>query len=459
MLAVPRCLLLTLLVAVLAVTAHGQEKKPDGPDRKPAPPPGDEAVLKEARLATDGSGLLDLFREHTLNPVEQKRLGDLIGQLGQKNFVAREQASAALLAEGRRALPLLRRALKHPDAEIQFRAQECLEGLGNTALPGRLAAAARLLRVRRPAGAVAVLLEYLPSAADEAVEDEVCITLALLGVEDGKVAAELAGALQDKTGVRRAAAALVLGRSGNTEQRAAVRGLLADADAGVRFRAAQGLLAGRDGRAVPVLAALLTEGPPGVADRAEDLLYCLAGPWAPRVTPGDSPAARKRCRAAWEQWWKLNEKRLDLAKADADLVPANRGLQVRALARRFTEALFRGDETVLRQVADLPFTAPGKKVYAERSELEQELFSELADTSKGQRQTFVLGPTVGLDELRKVLGADERAMLKPLPGKPENRVVVVRGEASGEVATFCVVVRESKAGLHVVGLVPVPRLP
>src|SRR5262249_9676975 len=163
------------------------------------------------------------------------------------------------------------------------------------------------------------------------------------------------------------------------------------------FRAAQGLLAGRDGRAVPVLAALLTEGPPEVAARAEDLLYCLAGPWAPRVMPGGDPAARKRCRAAWGQWRKLTGKRLDLAEADVDVLPANHGLKVRALARGFPEALFQGDEAVLRQVVDLPFTAPGKKVYAERSELEQELFSELADTSKGQRQTFVLGPTVGLD--------------------------------------------------------------
>src|SRR5262249_19866067 len=154
-------------------------------------------------------------------------------------------------------------------------------------------------------------LEYLPSAADDVVEDEVCTTLALLGVQDGKVAAVLPPALEDKTAIRRAAAALVLGRSGTAEQRAAVRGLLDDADAGVRLRAAQGLLAGRDGRAVPALAALLSEGPPEVAARAEELLYCLAGAGAPRVALGNNPAARKRCRAAWEQWWKLNEKRLD----------------------------------------------------------------------------------------------------------------------------------------------------
>jgi HEAT repeat protein len=462
MVAVRRCLLLTLVVAVLAPAVRGQpeEKKKEPPERNPTRAPGDEAVLKEARFATDGPGLLDLFREQTLGAAEQKRVGALIEQLGQKNFVAREQASAALLAEGRRALPLLRRALKHPDAEVQFRAQECLDNLGNTALPGRLAAAARLLRVRRPAGAVPVLLEYLPSAADEVVEDEVCTTLALLGVDEGKVAAELARALEDKSAVRRAAAALVLGRSGNAEQRQAVRGLLADADVGVRFRAAQGLLAGRDGRAVPVLAALLTEGPPAVAARAEDLLSCLGGAWAPRVLLGDNPAARKRCRAAWEQWWKLNEKRLDLAKADVDLAPSNRSLQVRALARRFTEALFREDEAVLRQVVDLPFTAPGKKVYTERGELEEELFSELADSSKSQRQTFALGPTVGVEDLLRVLGADERALLKPLR-KPENRVVLMRSEAGNEVTTAGLLVRDSKAGLHVIGLVPVPgtRLP
>jgi hypothetical protein len=274
------------------------------------------------------------------------------------------------------------------------------------------------------------------------------------------VAADLAAALQDKTAVRRAAAALVLGRSGTAEQRAAVRGLLDDADVAVRFRAAQGLLAGRDGRAVPVLSALLGEGPPEVAARVEDLLYCLAGAGAPRVAPGGPPLARKRSRAAWEQWWKLNEKRLDLAKADVDLAPANRGLQVRALARRFAAALFRGDEAVLRQVVDVPFTAAGKKVYTERDELEQEFFSELADTTTGQRATFTLGPTIGVADLRRVLNGDERALLNPLH-KPENRVVVIRAEVGNEAVTHCAVVRESKAGLHVIGLVAVrgPRQP
>jgi HEAT repeat protein len=451
-----RRLLLALLLTLpaLAVRAQPGPDNPNKPaaDQKPTVPPSDEAVLRAARMATDGPGLLDLFRKQTLGEADQKRINRHIEQLGHKNFVVREQASAALLAEGSQAVPLLRQALKQPDAEVQFRVQECLARLGDSSLAGRLAAAARLLRVRRPAGAAAVLLDYLPSAVDEQVEDEVFNTLALLGVEEGKVAAVLVPALEDKVAARRAAAALVLGRSGTAGQRDAVRALLDDADAGVRFRAAQGLLAGRDRRALPALTTLLSEGPPEVAVRAEDLLYCLAGAQAPRVALGNTPASRKRCRTAWEQWWKVNEKRLDLAKADADLPPHNRGLQVRALARQFAEALFRADEAVLKQVTDVPFTATGKKVYTERAELEQELFAELADGSTGQRASFSLGPTIGVADLGKLLGVEERALLNPLR-KPENRVVVVRAQVANEPQALCVLVRESKQGLHVIGLV------
>ena len=54
------------------------------------------------------------------------------------------------------------------------------------------------------------------------------------------------GVLTDREPARRAAAAVLLGRYGNAEQKAAVRKLLADADPTIRVRAAQGLLAGRD---------------------------------------------------------------------------------------------------------------------------------------------------------------------------------------------------------------------
>jgi hypothetical protein len=220
------------------------------------------------------------------------------------------------------------------------------------------------------------------------------------------------------------------------------------------------LLAGHDKRAVPALLALLTDGSPELAARAEELLYCLAGTQAPRITLGGDPATRKRCRSVWEQWWRLHEKGLDLAKSDVDLLPNNRSLQARAVAQRFAEAVFHGDETALRQLVALPFTATGKKVYTEREELEQEVFNELNDGSTGQRARFTLGPILALDDLRKLLGTDERNLLNTLR-KPENRIVVIRAEVGGETTALCPVIRESKQGMHVIGLVRVsgPRQP
>src|SRR5947209_4641300 len=84
--------------------------------------------------------------------------------------------------------------------------------------PALLAAAARTLGARKPAGAAEVLLDYLPNAPGEGVVDEVCGALAAVALSGGKPDPALLKALDDKLPARRAAAAVALVRAGAREQ-------------------------------------------------------------------------------------------------------------------------------------------------------------------------------------------------------------------------------------------------
>jgi hypothetical protein len=279
------------------------------------PPSPEENILQKAGVAVDGDGLLALFRGRTLNEEERKQIGQLIRRLGADDFNDREQALEALRKIGGRALPLVRAAQQDIDPEIAHRTERLVKEVEPLPLKPAIAAA-RLLARRAPADAVPVLLAYLPFAGDEAVEDEVRAALAAL-TPDGKAEPALIAALDDPLAVKRAAAAYVLARKGDKDQRDAVRKLLEDKDAPVRWQAAAGLLAVHDRTAVPTLTALLADGPFDTAWRAEELLRRLAGDKAPAIWLSDAPETRVQCRDAWAAWWKKNGERVDLAHYEA----------------------------------------------------------------------------------------------------------------------------------------------
>jgi HEAT repeat protein len=321
----------------------------------------DEKLLREAKVPSDGPGLLDFFRKRTLSAEQRRQVKALLPRLGDDNFHTRQQASAALVAIGPPVLAHLRRALDHPDEEVKERLHLAIGALEKDLRPGVAAAAARLLRARAPAGAVPVLLAYLPDAEDESVVDEALQSLAALGVTDGKVAGLLAEALGDPEPACRAAAGLVLGRYGTTEQRTAVRSLLTDTSATVRFRTAQGLLALRDRAALPVLAALAADAPMPLAVRADELLAAVAAAQAPRVFPAEDTAGRTACRNAWKAWVQRSGQAA-LARAEVELPPVNASLRAAAAARHFALIVQKGEFDSLKEVADAPFLVAGENV-------------------------------------------------------------------------------------------------
>jgi hypothetical protein len=273
----------------------------------------DERLLRGAGIPTDGPGLLDFFRSRTLDGADDARIKVLVRQLGDDAFAAREQASRKLVAIGPRAREVLKAALKDPDPEIARRAEDCLRQIHDGATTSVLVAAVRVLARHRPPRAVEVLLNYLPSADDESVANEVRVQLGTLAVDDVIADRALVAALADPHPARRAAAGAALARAGLPEHRDAVRKLLTDTDPRVRLRVGLALTAARDKEAVSALIPLLEQLPAEETGLLEDLLYRLAGDSAPAEVSGVDSATRRRYREAWQAWWKDRQARIDPA--------------------------------------------------------------------------------------------------------------------------------------------------
>jgi hypothetical protein len=305
--------LLLLLLALPPTPAAEDEEA----ERRAA----DEKLLRQAGFDTDGPGLLAYFRKRTPTAEDTARMEKLVRQLGSEKFDEREAATKELHTWGETAAPALRKAAQDEDVEVSRRARELIDEAENGTAALLPAAAARLLAHRAPPGAVAALLAYLPHAADTGeqnapyVEEAVRDALAALAVRPGPPDPALAKALKDPLPLRRGAAAYALGRRTDEASRAAVRELLADKDSRVRLRAAQGLLAGGDGKAVPALVELATGEPGEISWHAEDLLARLAGDKPPDLPAGDDTDARRSRRRAWLTWWEENGKTIDVAKA------------------------------------------------------------------------------------------------------------------------------------------------
>jgi HEAT repeat protein len=302
-----------------------------------APLGGDAAAQERCRdawaawwLGTESAPLLDEFKKRTLTDATREKALALIGQLGADGFAERQKATNALLEMGAVVVPFLRQAANSSDAEVSARVRKCLDAIEKDRLAPLAPVAVRLTALRRPAGAVEALLAYLPSAEDETLTMEVQAALTALAVRDGKPEPALLSALEDKVGVRRAAAAVALTQSGAPGVRLAVRKLLQDPEPAVRLRVALALTAARDKEAVPVLIDLLGQLPPQLGEQAEAQLLRIAGERGPKVMLGRDDAGRQKCRDAWAAWWREHGAAVELPRPAAG-PPRELGYTVLAL--------------------------------------------------------------------------------------------------------------------------------
>jgi HEAT repeat protein len=298
-------------------------------------------------VAADDEELLAFFRDR---PPSAGQIESLIRQLGSDERDEREKASRRLRACGPKAAAFLKAALDNPDTEVQDRARQCLDYFGSASATRMPGASVRLLARRAPPGAVPVLLDFLPSAGDPVLENEVFAALLALTPETGKADRALVEALHDSAAVKRAATAYVLGRRGDKEQTAKVRELLSDKDPNVRLRTGLALLAGRDKEAPPALIELL-DGPDDLRWRAEEALRRLAGDKAPASVSGDDAEARRKRRDRWAAWWQDEADKIDPARFEDFDRPLGYTLAVEFNTRRVWECA--ADGTLRWELRDL----------------------------------------------------------------------------------------------------------
>ena len=185
----------------------------------------------------------------------------------------------------------------------------------NSAVKEKLPSATpRLLAVRKPPGATAAPLQFLPFTNDYMMKEEIGKALKNLVMAGGMPDPAALKALSDPLPVRRIAAAEALVDAGTVSELPAVRKLLKDADGQVRLSVALALAFAQDREAVPVLIELVAELPRTKAWEAEDVLHFLAGDKAPPRLKSDTAAARKELREAWQAWWKTNGAELNMAE-------------------------------------------------------------------------------------------------------------------------------------------------
>jgi HEAT repeat protein len=280
----------------------------------------DEQILLDAEIGTDTASVQALLRKCAESDADLRQLDSLIRQLGSDSFRKREEASQKLVSLGLPALEPLREASTGAELEFIRRARVCIQEIARRNIQWSTPLAAVRVLVRRQApGTVEALLAYVPYAVDEECQEEIWYALDALAVPAGKANPAMVAALQDGLAARRAVAGCILGRQGDAKQKLAVRQLLADRDPMVRLRAAQGLLAGKDEAALPVLVALLAESSTEITWQAEELLHWVAGEDAPNVTIGPGlPEARQKCRTAWEAWRRAHFGKVDWGRLEQD---------------------------------------------------------------------------------------------------------------------------------------------
>ena len=321
-------------MAIMTQRSLAQPKDTSQADTEKKQPPKidklDEEILRRAKVALYASALLEFFRKRTLPEEDRPEVERLVQRLGSSVFLVRERAARELIARGIASVEMLRAGLGSSDIERSRRIEQLLTRIKEDDHPPEvLAAAVRVLAAHRPEGMNRALVDFLPFADHEAVVDELRFALRNNAVQSDKADPVLLAALRDRAPLRRATAAEALARNALDAQKNELRKLLTDKDASVRFRVARALAFAGQPDAVPVLIDTLPSLPLQAAWQVEDFLLQLsAGANPPSAPMGNDVAERNRCRAAWAEWWKKNQMKVDFKKLEEPPRLLNRTLMV-----------------------------------------------------------------------------------------------------------------------------------
>lgn len=309
-------LLLAAAVLVGGAPTHAQAVKiaiGGAATKKKVEAPDDKKALDSMNLKPDDpAGLVKYFKGRTLSDADVAGLMAVIQRLGEEDFEKRQVASAELEKFGPGSFGILRTAWQtHADPEIAYRAGETLKKLEKVPQAVVASAAARALSNSKSADAAAALVAFIPMSDTKIVEYDIRAALEALAVRDGKLEPALVAALNDKTPLRRSAAAgaLLKGTAEDAglsaEAQKAVKAILAkETDPETKFEATYTLATRlKDADSIVYMIDLLPDCSRGRLWQIEDFLLQLAGPAAPKAKMGPAKADLEKAREEWKKWW------------------------------------------------------------------------------------------------------------------------------------------------------------
>ena len=280
----------------------------------------DLETLKSGGYADDVKSLTDFFRNHTVKDADKARVSALIKKLGDDSFEARQEASAELAKCGVWAIALIRSSLKDPDHEIVRRCELALKTMEKVPTRSLALASARLLTKYKDDTITDALMGYLPLCDDESVAEEIRNTFTALAIRDGKRDAVLEASLENRDKLKRSAAAEAFTRVNDKESRSRMREFLKkEPESDIKLVIALSLVNdAREKELIPEVIRLMPEVTAEQAWRTEELMWRLAGEEGPPISMGADKPSREKARDEWKKWWEANEKKVDMAKLDAE---------------------------------------------------------------------------------------------------------------------------------------------
>jgi hypothetical protein len=253
--------------------------------------------------------------------------------------------------------------------------------------------------------------------------------------------------LADGDAIRRSTAALIVGRWGTAAQQQEVRELLTDAEALVRFRAAQGLLAARDESGLTTLIELLHTGPYDLAERSQEVLRLVARASGPRERLAPDQASRNRCTQAWRRWL-ANQGQLDVARLDKLLPFSSEESLAGQVARRFAQNLVGLNYPRLEKTIDVPFYAGNGHFVLDTHTKFAEYIRDTSESVARNKIEIQADAISGADYLKQASREEQQLLQKLAPTELYIFPVVVRNlrdDTTQAGAALLVRVRQGEA--------------
>lgn len=277
-------------------------------------PKGNFGLWKKWWTEINGEKLLPEFTQKIPTPEDQRKIKDLIRDLGDDNFETREKASTKIKALGDLVVPSLRSLTNSLDVEIKGRAKSLLEEMGESKSKPISPSLVRILALKKTKGLLPALLAYFPVAESDEQFNEFLESAILYARQQPLPDAAVLKSLNAENPRVKLASGMLLLPFEDANSKETVKTILADNNPWIRNRMALALVNLADKSAVPVLINTLADLNQEQSSDTDAFLFELAGANLPTDLPA-SPSDRKKTKDAWLAWWSKNADKTSLTKS------------------------------------------------------------------------------------------------------------------------------------------------